>query len=278
MTDTDVPAGPGDGDDGGDVGSPISPWWRRWWVWTAAAAVVLVAVGVTIWAVQDDDTGEDATPTTTTTRTTTESTTRTTSTTPTTMPTTIPPPAFTLEALSEQMATVAPASLNTPAWECQAAPRLYTTPTTVPPVTTGPLTTGSLATCIPSTLPTDGEYPVVTVLVLDDVGTYTAALSGVAHLLLWPIVTPEGGLSSPPVPPGLNCTNLLAPDSPFTQAAQADQLTPEQTYFGVVMYYFLQDRSPLMDIDDNGIPCETLIEPSVVDTVWAGGWIASRFD
>ena len=33
-----------------------------------------------------------------------------------------------------------------------------------------------------------------------------------------------------------------------------------------------------MDIDNNGIPCETLIEPSVVDTVWAGGWITSRWD
>jgi hypothetical protein len=31
-----------------------------------------------------------------------------------------------------------------------------------------------------------------------------------------------------------------------------------------------------MDVDHNGIPCETLIEPSVVDTVWAGGWIASQ--
>jgi hypothetical protein len=94
------------------------------------------------------------------------------------------------------------------------------------------------------------------------------------------VYDPAGGGGVRPeiatVPPGLNCTNLLAPDSPFTEAAQADQLTPEQTYFGVVMYYFLQDRSPLMDVDHNGIPCETLIEPSVVDTVWAGGWIASQ--
>ena len=272
MTNTDAPEGAGEGDDGGDVGSPPSPGWRRWWVWAAAAAVVLVAVGVTVWAVQDDDEAEDAAPTTTSTPTTSSTTTITTTTTTTT--TTTPPPALTLEALSEQMATLAP--LDTPSWQCQAAPRLETT--TVPPVTTGPLTAGSLATCIPSTLPTEGEYPGVTVLVLDDAGTYTAALSGVAHLLLWPIVTPDGGLAYVDVPPELNCTNLLAPDSPFTERAQADQLTPEQTYFAVVMYYFTQDRSPLMDIDNNGIPCETLIEPSVVDTVWAGGWIASRFD
>ena len=178
------------------------------------------------------------------------------------------------------MATVAPASLNTPAWECQAAPTVRTPDGgESSPVTTGTLTAGSLATCRPSPLPTEGEYPVVTVLVLDDAGRHVAAQSGLAHLLLNPTVDSEGGLIAPvTVPPGLNCTNLLAPDSPFTEAAQADQLTPEQTYFGVVMYYFLQDRSPLMDIDDNGIPCETLIEPSVVDTVWAGGWIASRYD
>ena len=62
----------------------------------------------------------------------------------------------------------------------------------------------------------------------------------------------------------------------FTREAQQEELTPEQTYFGVVMYYFLQDRSPLMDIDLNGIPCETLIDPSVVGVVWSGGWIACR--
>lgn len=33
-----------------------------------------------------------------------------------------------------------------------------------------------------------------------------------------------------------------------------------------------------MDIDADGIPCETLIESSVVDAVWSGGWIAFRFD
>jgi hypothetical protein len=66
VTDTDAPAGPGDGDDRGDVGSPPPPWWRRWWVWTAAA-VVLIAAGVTIWPTGDDDTGDTAVPSTTST-------------------------------------------------------------------------------------------------------------------------------------------------------------------------------------------------------------------
>ncbi len=259
MTDTDVPTGPGDGDGDGDsaVGSP-----PRWWAWAAAAALVLV-VAVTIWAIQDDDEPEEPTPSSTTTTTTTTTTEPTTTTTRTTTPTTTPSPALTLEALSDQMATVAPASISAPPWQCRAS-------------TAGPLAAGSIATCIPSPPPTDGEIPNVTVLVLDNAGTYAAAHSGNDHLLLNPGERDRPFPSEPPVPPGLNCTNLLAPDSAFTQLAQADQLTAEQTYFAVVLYYFTHGRSPLMDIDDNGIPCETLIDPSVVDTVWAGGWIACR--
>ncbi len=263
MTDTDARTGPGEGDDGGDVGSPPSPWWRRWWVWPAAAVVVLVAVGVLIWAVQDDDEAEDAAPTTTSAPTTT--TTTRTSTTTTTTTTSTPPPALTLETLSQQIVTLVPANLSDPAYECRTE-------------TTGPLTVGSVATCQQSPLPIEGETHTVTVLVLDDAGTYAATRSGNDHLLLNSEMIVQREPGDPPLSAGLNCTNLLAPDSPFTQEAKADELTPEQTYFGVVLYYFLQDRSPLMDIDNNGIPCETLIESSVVDTVWAGGWIASRWD
>lgn len=237
--------------------------------WAQIVLPVLVASVVALSAVllMEDD-NEAVAPTTTTTSTTLAPTTTvtptTTTTTTTPTATSTPPPALTLETLSEQMAAEAPVSLGVPAWECQA-------------FSGGPLTAGSIATCRPATLPTEGEYPEVTVLVLDDAGTHAAARSGIAHLLLDPRTYTAGGLADP-VPPGQNCTSLLAADSPFATTARADQLTPEQTYFGVVLYYFLQDRTPLMDIDDNGIPCETLIESSVVDTVWSGGWIASRFD
>ena len=261
MADTDIREGPDQGDDGGDVESPPSPWWRRWYMWAAALAVVLVAVGVVVWAAQDDESGEDAAPTTNTTTTSTTTTSSTTSTTTTTTP----PPALTLETLAEQIVTLVPANLSDPAYECRTE-------------TTGPLTAGSVATCQQSPLPSEGEVHTVTVLVLDDAGTYAATRSGNDHLLLNSEMIAGREPGDPPLPAGLNCTNLLAADSPFTEAAQADGLTPEQTYFGVVMYYFLQDRSPLMDIDNNGIPCETLIEPSVVYTVWAGGWVASRYD
>jgi hypothetical protein len=30
-----------------------------------------------------------------------------------------------------------------------------------------------------------------------------------------------------------------------------------------------------MDIDENGIPCETLFDPAVVEAVWSGGWITT---
>jgi hypothetical protein len=264
-------AGPPDpGDDHAEPGA--SKGRRRWWVWAAVAAL-LIAAAVTIWAVQEDDTGDEAESTTTIVAATTTVPTTTTvpPSTSTTTTTTAPPPALTLDRLGGQMAAVAPASLGVADWACQAA-TTATGSTPAPPAT---LTAGSIAQCRPATLPADGEYPVTTVLVLDDAGTFTAAQSGIAHPLLSP------GLMDTlprPIPPGLNCTDLLAPDSAFTEAAREDRLTPAQTYFGVVLYYFRQDRSPLMDIDDNGIPCETLIDPSVVNTVWGGGWIASRFD
>ena len=58
--------------------------------------------------------------------------------------------------------------------------------------------------------------------------------------------------SHPGLPLDSAIARLSTADSAFTEVAQGDQLTPEQTYFGVVMYYFLQGRSPLMD--GNGIP------------------------
>ena len=249
MADRDVPAGPFGRDGRADAGSRPS-----WWVWVVAGGLVLVA-GAIVWAARDVDNSEDSASTTAGTPTTTT----------TTAPTTTTPLALTVEALSQQIATLVPANLRTPAWECQAS-------------TTGPLTAGSIATCVPSPLPTDGEVDTVTVVVLDDAGAYAAARSGLAHLLLNPGQRDRPLPFDPPVPPGLNCTNLLASDSAFTQEAQREQLTPEQTYFGVVLYYFTHGRSPLMDIDNNGVPCETVIERSVVDTVWGGGWIASEYD
>lgn len=137
-------------------------------------------------------------------------------------------------------------------------------------VTTGPLAAGSVATCRPSPVPNEGEHPVVTVLVLDDGGSVSVAESGLAFPLLFP--TRPMGVGEE-IPSGSNCTDLLAAGSVFSR--EAENLPPVKRYFAVVLYWFLEGRpSPLMDIDENGVPCETLFSADVVDAVWSGGWLA----
>lgn len=76
------------------------------------------------------------------------------------------------------------------------------------------------------------------------------------------------------VPSGLNCSQLLAPGSVLDEQATQSGLTLTQRCFATVTYWFLQDRpTPMMDIDQNGIPCETLVPAGVVEQVWSGGWI-----
>jgi hypothetical protein len=250
---------------------------RRWWVWVAGAAVLVLLVGVVAWAPWGGD-RESAAPTPTLTVTS-STPTSTTVTSTTSAPSTTAPQPLTLEGLAADLVDVVPASLAAyagrpvAAWGCDKGP--YVAGETEAPLpTTGPLPAGSVAACRPSPVPAEGEHPVVTVLVLDDLGTHVAALSGNRFPLLNPVVLPDGTFAPVvDVPPGQNCTRLLAPDSSFVREAEREQLTQEQTYVGVVLYYFLQNRSRLLDADDNGIPCETLVPESVVSTVWGGGWV-----
>lgn len=251
---------------------------RRWWVWAASSAVLVLLVGVVVWAPwSGDPEGAAPTPVVTVTSSTPASTTTAPST--TSSPSTAAPQPLTVGGLAADLVDVVPASLAAyagrpvTAWGCEKGP--YVAGETETPLpTTGPLPAGSVAACRPSPLPAEGEHPVVTVLVLDDLGTYVAALSGNRFPLLNPLVLSDGTFAPVvDVPPGQNCTRLLAPDSSFVREAEQEQLTQEQTYVGVVLYYFLQDRSPLLDADDNGIPCETLVPEPVVGSVWAGGWV-----
>jgi len=249
---------------------------RRWWVWAASAVVLVLLVGVVIWSPWSGD-PEGAAPTpmvtvTMSTPVTTAPSTDSSTSTPAQQP-------LTVEGLAADLVDVVPASLAAytgrpvAAWGCERRPDA-TGETVTPPPTTGPLPAGSVAVCRPSPVPAEGEHPVVTVVVVDDLGTYSAALSGNRFPLLLPALAPNGTFApGVDVPPGLNCTRLLAPDSSFVQEAEREQLTQEQTYVGVVLYYFLGDRSPLLDADDNGVPCETLVPESVVSTVWGGGWV-----
>jgi hypothetical protein len=134
--------------------------------------------------------------------------------------------------------------------------------------TTGPLGYGSVLTCRPDPEPVESSWPIVTLLMTGD-ATWTAAESGLLFPLLHP--TARDGMITGPMPRGVNCTDLLAEDSPFSQLG--DGLAPEQTYFAVVLHFFLDGQSYLMDIDDNGVPCETLFDPGVVAEVWDGGYL-----
>jgi len=141
----------------------------------------------------------------------------------------------------------------------------YGAAVTCTPFADGPLTAGSVVTCLPSPLPLEGQYPELTALVMDGSGTIAVAIGGLFHMALNPSIVAKE------VPAGLNCTNLLAPDSEFS--SMADYLDGASRYFGTVLYWFLEGRpSPLMDIDENGIPCETLYESDTVIDVWDGGF------
>ncbi len=135
--------------------------------------------------------------------------------------------------------------------------------------TTGPIGYGSVFTCRPDPQPVEGQWPVVTLLMISDT-TWAAAESGLAFPLLHP--TGRDVMITGPMPRGVNCTDLLAEGSSFSQLTEG--LTPAQTYFAVVLHYFLDGQpTPLMDIDSNGIPCETLFAPEVVAQVWDGGYL-----
>lgn len=134
----------------------------------------------------------------------------------------------------------------------------------------GGLSTGGVLVCRPDPEPTEGQFPILTVLVLDGgAGTIAWAQAGVEN----PTLNADGLVSgSGSLPRGLNCTNLVA--HPTYVADIAGRLDPTLAYFATVLYWFLEDRpTPLMDIDSNGIPCETLFPADVVQTVWGGGYL-----
>lgn len=98
-------------------------------------------------------------------------------------------------------------------------------------------------------------------IVLNDTGT-TAA---------W------GGSDYPDMPfvaaPGQLCREFLADpwlDGWLTDPDYIALGKPNDAYTLVLAYWFLEGQPARMDVDDNGIPCEQLFEPEVVEQVWAG--------
>jgi len=45
----------------------------------------------------------------------------------------------------------------------------------------------------------------------------------------------------------------------------------------VLAYFHLHSRPPVMDVDGDGVPCETLFPPSAISEVQAGGIILIRY-
>lgn len=99
-------------------------------------------------------------------------------------------------------------------------------------------------------------------VVLDDTGT-TAA---------W------GGSDYPEMPflaaPGQLCREFLADPWLAGWLTEPDYIAIgmlDHAYTLVLAYWFLEGQPTRMDVDDNGIPCELLVDPEVIARVWAGG-------
>lgn len=128
---------------------------------------------------------------------------------------------------------------------------------------TDPIPPGSVLRCDPAQDgPQEGEnLPVVTVLALDaaTVAVAQTDISSAAGLAV-------GGVLRPRFGSGRTCREVV-------DEAGLDAIEDELAYFALLGYWFIEGRPALMDIDDNGVPCETLFSPGVVDAVWAGGLI-----
>jgi hypothetical protein len=124
---------------------------------------------------------------------------------------------------------------------------------------------GAVVSCRPAVIG-EGEYPVLTALVLDDAGTVAVTEAGLRYLELNP------GMIVDEYASGLFCRDLL--DATTGLPRWIDD--PDRQYFGALLYWHMEDRPDRMDADRNGIPCETLVAPAVVDRVWGGGWVGDE--
>jgi len=169
--------------------------------------------------------------------------------------TSVPVPPLDVAALAERIGAEWPASEGQEGgyatWECQV-------------ITAGGLTAGSVAKCNPVLTEEDIQFPVVTVLVLNDGGTFAVAEAGVYRPTLDP------GYMRMDVGPGKSCADLVGDGSGLIQYDDA-----QLEYFGVVLYWFMQGRPGDLDPAGSGRPCECSVLPGVVDDVWSGGWFGN---
>lgn len=243
--------------------------------------LLLIAAGLTaglfLGACGDDDSADDSTDTTATAAPTSVVDATVPSTTPPSspeLPTTAAPPttstatttaapvALTIGQVEAYVAERYPGSASADRWGVDVGRAWACVPDT-----SGELAAGAVLTCRPDPPVLEGQHPVTTVLVLDSSGKLAVIEAGVINpILLADVIV--GAVGS-----GLNCTRLTDPGSELISGIGSG-LTPQETYGAVTLYWFLEGRpSPLMDIDENGIPCETKFPAAVVAEVWSGGWI-----
>lgn len=138
--------------------------------------------------------------------------------------------------------------------------------------TSQPATHGDVVLCGGQSEP-PAELGSLLVVVVDDAGT-TASLwdtfeSG-ERLALW--TSEEQSLPFDAMA-GQLCREFLAHprlDGWLTDPVDTELGSARNAYVLVLAYWFLEGQPTRMDVDDNGIPCETLFPPDVVADVWAG--------
>jgi hypothetical protein len=128
------------------------------------------------------------------------------------------------------------------------------------------LSAGAVASCQPTDIG-EGEYPVLTALVLDGAGTVAVTESGLLYAELFPDYLTDIMGS------GKLCRDVLNPDIGLPDWID----DPGLRYFGAVLYWFMEGRPDRMDADVNGIPCETLVSVDVVARFWDGGWVGDTW-
>ena len=169
------------------------------------------------------------------------------------LPTTTAAPLLTLAGLEAYVGEQWRAAAGYPIdWECQLEHGSR-------------LSAGAVATCRPRVIG-EGQFPILTALVLDSSGTVSVAQSGVYYTELMPDYLMDI------MGPGKFCRDVLD-----LETGLPEWMGPEVRHFGAVLYWFMEGRPDRMDADVNGIPCETLVDAGVIAAFWDGGLVGDTW-
>lgn len=158
-----------------------------------------------------------------------------------------------LEGIADEIASAWP-----PSWTWGSGENWMCTSATI-----GPVGAGSVATCTPIRAPDfEDQFPVLTVLVLDDAGAIAFAQAGVLRPLNVSDAEQQYGAGS-------TCAELTGPRSFITRYLG----DPETRYFATVLFWFLAGRPAGLDPDGDGRPCDAEFQAASVESVWSGGGV-----